>query len=141
LRARAFQRGTPGDWATDLERDPWRDADADCVAVSDGRVVATPRVLARQIASFTSELRLAGFGAVATEPAVRGQGYVRRLLALAHERNRCAGYDLAILFTRSPWVYSRSAGFSVLPFSWLDLDLHRLPTPAVQWTIEPVDPR
>jgi hypothetical protein len=55
-----------------------------------------------------------------------GQGYVRHLLAVAHERNRAAGYDLAMLFTRSPWVYSGSAGFSVLPFWGLALDFHRL---------------
>lgn len=71
---------------------------------------------------------------------MRGKGYVRRLLVLAHERNRSAGYDVAMLFTRSPWVYSGSAGFSVLPCSWLDLDVHRVPLPAGQWTIKPVDP-
>ncbi len=102
----------------------------DFVAVLDGLVVATLRVLARQIAGLASELRLAGFGAVASDSAVRGQGYVRRLLATAHERNRCDGYDLAILFTRSPWVHSDSAGFSVLPFSWLDVDVRRVPRPS-----------
>src|SRR2546426_729743 len=76
------------------ERDPWRDAGADFVGVSDGGVVATLRVLARRIAGAHSELRMSGFGAVASEPAVRGQGYVRRLLALAHDSNRTAGYDV-----------------------------------------------
>jgi predicted N-acetyltransferase YhbS len=140
LRARAFNRGTPSDWAANVEQDPWRDAGADLVAVTEGRVVATVRVLARRIAGLDSELRLAGFGDVASDPAVRGQGHVRCLLGLAHERNRSAGYDLAMLFTRSPWVYSGSAGFSIVPHSWFELDLRRLPVPACHWTIEPADP-
>ena len=140
LRARAFEQGTASDWAAYVERDPWRDAGADLVAVADGRVVATVRLLARRIAAVDGELRLAGFGAVASDPAVRRQGYVRRLLAVAHERNRAAGYDLAMLFTGSPWVYSGSAGFSALPFWWLDLDFRRLRVPAGQWTIAPADP-
>jgi predicted N-acetyltransferase YhbS len=140
LRARAFRRGTVGDWAAGHDRDPWRDDGADLVAVSGGRVVATLRVLARRIASEESEVRLAGFASVASDPNVRQLGYVRRLLALAHERNHATGYDLAMLFTRSPWVYSGSAGFSILPFWWLDADLRRLPKPAGHWTIEPADP-
>jgi predicted N-acetyltransferase YhbS len=140
LRARAFERGTATDWAAYREQDPWRDAGADLVAVSDGRLVATVRVLARRLAGLDGELRLAGFGAVASDPAVRGQGYVRRLLALAHEHNRAAGYDLALLFTRSPWVYAGSAGFSILPCWWLDLDLHQLPPAVGAWTIAPAHP-
>lgn len=140
LRARAFGQGTARDWAVSATRDPWRDAGADLVAVSDGRVVATVRLLARRIATVDGELRLAGFGAVASDPDVRRQGNVRRLLALAHERNRAAGYDLALLFTGSPWVYSGSAGFSVLPLWWLDLDFRRVPRAASPWTIVPADP-
>src|SRR5258708_7521931 len=86
LRARAFGRGGASDWAAGIDRDPWRDAGADLVAVSDGRVVATVRVLARRIAGVDGELRMAGFGDVASDPAMRRQGYIRRLLALAHER-------------------------------------------------------
>ena len=93
LRARAFERGTGGDWAVSHERDPWRDAGVDLVGVLDGRIVATVRVLARRIAGLDGELRLAGFGDVASDPAVRGQGFIRRLLHLAHERNSAAGYD------------------------------------------------
>jgi predicted N-acetyltransferase YhbS len=91
-------------------------------------------------AGLGSPLRMAGFGAVASDPTVRGQGYIRRLLALAHQRNVAAGYHLAMLFTGSPWVYSGSAGFSGLPLWWLDLDPGRLPAPAGQWTIAPADP-
>jgi predicted N-acetyltransferase YhbS len=140
LRARAFKQGTASDWAADIERDPWRDAGADLVALSDGQVVANVRVLARRITTFGGELRLAGFGDVASDPARRGQGYIRRLLALAHARNRSAGFDLAMLFTHSPWIYSGSAGFSALPFWWLDLDVPRAPAPAGgPWTIVPAE--
>ena len=141
LRARAFAHGTARDWAAFVEQDPWRDAGADLVAISEGRVVATLRVLARRITGLQRELRLAGFGAVASDPTVRKRGYVRRLLALAHEQNRGAGYDLALLFTRSPWVYSGTAGFSKLPSWWLDLDVHQTPAPAGEWMIEPADPQ
>jgi predicted N-acetyltransferase YhbS len=141
LRARAFERGTGSEWAAYVEGDPWRDAGADLVAVSDGVVVATMRLLGRRVAGLDGELRLAGIGAVSSDPAVRRRGYVRRLLALAHERSRAAGYDLAMLFTGSPWVYSGAAGFSTLPFWWLDLDVGRLPVPDGKWTVEPADPR
>jgi len=141
LRARAFKQGTADDWAASQERDPWRAAGADLVAKSEGRVVATVRVLARRIAGVDGELALAGFGDVASDPLVRGQGYVRRLLALAHERNRSAGYDVALLFTRSPWVYSGSAGFAALPAWWLDIDPRRAVVPDGRWIVEPADPR
>jgi predicted N-acetyltransferase YhbS len=140
LRARAFNQGTANDWAASHERDPWRDAGADLVALSDDRVVATVRVLARRIAGVDSELGMAGFADVASDPAVRGQGYVRRLLALAHERNRSAGYDLAMLFTRSPWVYSGSAGFAALPTWWLEIDPRRTAVSDGGWIVEQVDP-
>jgi predicted N-acetyltransferase YhbS len=140
LHARAFKRGTASGWAASAEKDPWRDYAADMVGVSDGRVVAALRVVDRQIAGVEGELRMAGFGDVASDPAVRGQGYVRRLLAVAHERNVAAGYDLALLFTDQPWIYSGSAGFSALPFWWLDLDARRLPAPTGPWTIEAADP-
>ena len=140
LRARAFERGTPAEWAAFVEHDPWRDAGADLVAVADGQVVATLRLLARRMAGVDGDLRLAGIGAVASDPAVRGRGYIRRLLALAHERNRAAGYDLALLFTGSPWVYSGSAGFETLTSWWLDLDVQRAPAAARMWAIEPADP-
>src|SRR5437762_2942690 len=109
LRARAFGRGTAAEWATGAARDPWRDDGEDLVAVSDGRVVATVRLLARGILGTDGELRLAGFGDVGSDPSVRGQGMIRRLLALAHARNRSAGYDLAMLFTGQPWIYSGRA--------------------------------
>jgi predicted N-acetyltransferase YhbS len=142
LCARAFGRGAPADWAASLERDPWRRAGAILVATADGRVVATVRIVARRMAGPDGgELRLAGFGDVASDPAVRGRGYVRRLLALAHERNRAAGYDLAMLFTAVPWVYAGRAGFAVVPFWWLDLDLGRAPRPGGRWTTAPADPR
>jgi predicted N-acetyltransferase YhbS len=139
LRARAFDRGSAREWAATFERDLSRHGGVDLVAVSNGRVVATLRVLARRIVGMETELRLAGFAAVASDPAVRGQGYVRRLLSLAHERNRAAGYHLAMLFTRSPWVYSGSAGFSVVPLPWLELNLKRVPSATDLWTIEPAD--
>jgi predicted N-acetyltransferase YhbS len=141
LRARAFQRGTAADWAAFVERDPWRHDGVDLVGMADGRVVATLYLLARRISGPEGELRLSGVGDVASDPSVRGRGYIRRLLALAHERNRAANYDLAMLFTASPWVYSGSAGFSILPCAWLDLDLHRLMEPVDGWTIESIDPR
>jgi predicted N-acetyltransferase YhbS len=141
LRARAFNQGTADDWAASHAGDPWLATGADLVAVSDGRVVATVRVLARRLAGLTGELRLAGFGDVASDPAVRGQGYIRRLLALAHERNRSDGYDLALLFTRSPWIYSGSAGFAVHPSWWLDIDPRRAGKSDDGWIIEPADPR
>jgi predicted acetyltransferase len=96
--------------------------------------------MARRMSSFDGELRLAGLGAVASDPSVRRQGYVRRLLAVAHERNRSAGYDLAMLFTRSPSVYSGSAGFATLPFWWLDVDFPRMPAPDGPWIVVPADP-
>jgi predicted N-acetyltransferase YhbS len=142
LCARAFARGIGAEWAAAQERDPWRDAGDNLVGVCDGRVVASVRVLARKLAGLEGELRLAGFGNVASDPDVRGQGYIRRVLALAHERNQAAGYDLAMLFTTQPWVYSGGGGFSVLPFSYLDLDLHApMPSAVEQWTIEAADPR
>jgi predicted N-acetyltransferase YhbS len=137
LRARAFRQGTADDWAASHERDPWRAAGADLVAKSEGRVVATVRVLARRIAGGDGELALAGFGDVGSDPVARGQGYVRRLLALAHERNRSAGYDVALLFTRSPRVYSGSAGFAALPAWWLDIDPRRAAVPDGRWIVEP----
>jgi len=53
LRARAFDQGTASDWAASAERDPWRDAGANLVAVSDGRVVATATLLYRSARSLT----------------------------------------------------------------------------------------
>jgi len=140
LRARAFKQGTADDWAASHECDPRRAAGANLVAISDGRVVATVRVLARRIAGVDGELDLAGFGDVASDPGVRGQGYVRRLLALAHERNRSTGYDMAMLFTRSPWVYSGSAGFAALPAWWLAIDPRRTRVADGRWIVEPADP-
>jgi len=141
LRARAFEQGTADDWAARHARDPWLAAGEDLVALSEDRIVATVRVLARRIAGVDGELALAGFGDVASDPATRGQGYVRRLLALAHERNRSAGYDLALLFTRSPWVYSGSPGFAPLPAWWLDIDPRRPGVAGGQWIVEPATAR
>src|SRR5262249_35504275 len=77
---------------------------------------------------------------VASDPAVRGQGYIRRLLSLAHDRNRSSGYDLAMLFTRSPWIYSGSAEFTALPNWWLDIDPRRVQATDERWIVEAVDP-
>jgi predicted N-acetyltransferase YhbS len=139
LSALAFQRGTVADWAAGLDRDPWRDAGENLVAVADGRIVGSLRVCARRIAGPAGSLRLAGIGNVASDPSIRRQGYIRRLLSLAHERSRAAGYDLAMLFTGVPHVYSGGAGFEVLPFWWLDLPLHSVGRSDRAWRVEPFD--
>jgi predicted N-acetyltransferase YhbS len=139
LSALAFQRGTVADWAAGLDRDPWRDAGENLVAVADGRVVGSLRVCARRIAGPQGDLRLAGIGNVASDPSIRRQGYIRRLLSLAHERSRAAGYDLAILFTGVPYVYSGGAAFEALPFWWLNLPLEEVARSERAWRIEPLD--
>jgi predicted N-acetyltransferase YhbS len=139
VSALAFQRGTVADWAAGLDRDPWRDAGENLVAVADGRVVASLRVCARRIAGPAGDLRLAGIANVASHPSIRRQGYIHRLLSLAHQRSSAAGYDLAMLFTGVPYVYSGGAAFETLPFWWLDIPLEGLAHPDDAWRVEPLD--
>jgi predicted N-acetyltransferase YhbS len=139
LSALAFQRGTAADWAAGLDRDPWRDAGENLVAVADGCIVGSLRVCARRVAGPAGSLRLAGIGNVASEPSIRRRGYIRRLLSLAHERCRAAGYDLAMLFTGVPHVYSGGAAFEVLPFWWLEVPIQPVARSESAWRVEPLD--
>lgn len=82
------------------------------VVVEDGAVLASacwaPRTLG---APGGGTLLAGGVSNVATAPAARGRGLVRRTLDAAHAQMRAAGADVALLFTGTPGVY-RSSGYT-----------------------------
>jgi GNAT superfamily N-acetyltransferase len=93
--------------------DPWHRISIPFVAHHEGRVVAHVGVIAIPLMLGGARVVVGGIHAVATHPAHRRRGHVRRLLAdaLAYCDERFPSIQLT---TESPSVF-RSAGFRVVP--------------------------
>lgn len=84
------------------------------VAVVDGAIASAVRIADRPVRYGDATLRLAGIGAVATHPALRGQGFASLVLVDAARSMRERGYPLAVLFTGIPAFYTR-LGWTAVP--------------------------
>lgn len=66
-------------------------------------------------------VRVAGIGAVFTQPAVRGRGHARELIERLLERAAQDGFDLSLLFSAIRPEYYERLGFVVVPTADLTL--------------------
>ncbi|BCL17586.1 GNAT family N-acetyltransferase [Micromonospora sagamiensis] len=119
-------------WATD----PGRFART-FVAVRDGRVVAAVHYLPRRLRAADGTVdRVGGVANVATRPAERGQGHVRRLLEQALAAMDVDGCAWALLFTGTPAVYLGS-GFRTFRLGYPSGRPAPPTGPPPGWTVQP----
>lgn len=86
------------------------------VGLYDGDVLlASCKVYARQLSMGTARLQARGFGAVFTEPALRGRGYASAMIAMLLDAARDAGVDVAYLFSDIRPQFYADLGFHALP--------------------------
>src|SRR4051812_493021 len=102
-------------WAAQLAT-PWGRTHLERLAlVDDGEVLASAKIYTFDAALDGRAIRVAGIGAVFTQPAHRGRGAARdlveRLLARASDR----GEDLALLFSEIGPDYYARLGFAPIP--------------------------
>ncbi len=85
-------------------------------ALVDGaEVLASLKTYAFDAVLDDRDIRVIGFGAVFTQPAHRGRGCARRLLADMLQRAAAEGYDAALLFSEIGAAYYARIGFSIVP--------------------------
>ncbi|MFI6226207.1 GNAT family N-acetyltransferase [Micromonospora echinospora] len=107
------------------------------VAVRDARVVAAVHYLPRRLRAADGTVDLVGGVAnVATRPAERGRGHVRRLLELAVTAMTVDGCAWALLFTGTPAVY-RGSGFRTFRLGYTSGRPAAPTAPPEGWTVRP----
>jgi GNAT superfamily N-acetyltransferase len=72
-------------------------------AVRDGQLLARVTVIRRQFRSSQGLTDFSGVTDVVTRPDGMGHGLARRLIRVAHERERRSGIRLALLWTQRSW--------------------------------------
>jgi len=117
LSRRAYDRYYTAQLAT-----PWgRSALRRWALVDAGAVLASAKVYQFSGVLDGQSIRIAGLGAVFTQPAHRGRGYARMLVDRILERAAADGADLALLFSEIGPDYYARLEFSVIPRSDLTL--------------------
>jgi predicted N-acetyltransferase YhbS len=101
---------------------PWGRERLRRVALVEGEEV----LASAKIYTFDAELdgapvRVAGLGAVFTQPAHRGRGAARDLIARLLEREAAAGAGIALLFSEIGPAYYARLGFEVVPTTQREL--------------------
>jgi GNAT superfamily N-acetyltransferase len=95
---------------------PWGRSHMSRWALVDGGEVAASAKVYRFDATLDGRaIRVAGFGAVFTQPAHRGRGYARELIERLLERAAADGADAALLFSEIGPDYYARLGFEVIP--------------------------
>ncbi len=99
------------------------------IGLYDGiTLVASCKQYARSLHSRFGRLSALGFGAVFTPAAYRGRGYASIMMALALDRARADGHDLAYLFSDIRPQFYAALGFATLPSRALTLHASALPS-------------
>lgn len=85
------------------------------VGLSDGTsLLSSFKRYERAIHMGAQRLRAFGIGAVYTAPELRGRGYASAMIAMAMDRARADGYDVAYLFSDIRPQFYKELGFSQL---------------------------
>jgi GNAT superfamily N-acetyltransferase len=130
LSPRAYERYYSGQRAT-----PWGRSHLRRWALLDhGTVLASAKIYELKAVLDGHSIRIAGLGAVFTQPGHRGRGYARIIVERVLERTAAEGADLALLFSEIGPAYYARLGFSVIPASELTLQVvesNRRGAPAV----------
>lgn len=92
------------------------------------RCVASFKRYDRTMRCGGKRLRAIGFGAVFTPPELRGRGYASVMVAMALDRARRDGYDLAYLFSDIRPQFYAAIGFRTLPSRRFSLRADLLPS-------------
>ncbi len=118
LSPRAYERYYAGQLAT-----PWGRSHLARWALVNaaGAVLASAKLYRFDAVLDGQPTRIAGLGAVFTQPAHRGRGHARLLIERLIEHAQADGADLALLFAEIGSEYYARLGFSVLPRSALTL--------------------
>jgi len=102
--------------------------------VADGRVLATLDILSKEIEHAGERYAASGLSTVATDEALRGRGYGRRLVVAAREAIERDGADLGIFTCDRPLgPFYESAGWTVVPGAVLVGGTPDEPFPSDQW--------
>lgn len=99
-----------GRWASE----PDRSLDSIRVAVVDGQIRSTLRIVARHIYLAGHAIPIGGVGSVCTDPAYRGQGLASALLADAVRYMAASGMALSVLFAERQELF-REHGWKPVP--------------------------
>src|SRR4051812_19358041 len=102
--------------------------------VADGRVLASLDILSKDIEHAGERYAARGLSTVATDQALRGRGYGRRLASAAREAIGASGADLGIFTCDRPLgPFYESAGWSIVPGAVLVGGTPDAPFPSDQW--------
>src|SRR5437660_623715 len=111
-----LDRSAYGRWYAAQLATAWGRAHIERWALVDGDQVLTSAKIYRLDATLDGRpIRVAGIGAVFTQPAQRGRGAARDLLARLLDRAAADGVDAALLFSEIGADYYARLGFDVLP--------------------------
>ena len=97
-------------------------------------LVASFKRYERAVRNGARRLRAIGFGAVFTPAQYRGRGYASVMLAMALDRARNEGYDLAYLFSDIRPQFYAALGFRTLPSHRFSLHADALPATRLEPT-------
>jgi predicted N-acetyltransferase YhbS len=101
---------------------PWGRRGLTRWALVDGRhVLASAKIYMFDAALDGRPIRIAGFGAVFTQPAHRGRGAARELMTRLLAKVAAEGADAALLFSEIGPAYYARLGFSPVPLDDLSL--------------------
>jgi predicted N-acetyltransferase YhbS len=89
--------------------------------VDRGEVLASAKIYMFDATLDGRAIRIAGFGAVFTQPAHRGRGVARELMLRLLDKAAAGGADAALLFSEIGPDYYARLGFSVVPLDDLSI--------------------
>lgn len=95
--------------------------------VDRGEVLASAKIYLFDATLDRHPVRVAGFGAVFTQPASRGRGAARELMTRLLEKVAAEGADLALLFSEIGADYYARLGFTAIPLDDLSIRVREDP--------------
>ncbi len=103
------------------------------MGLSDGAALLSSfKRYERAIHMGTQRLRAFGIGAVYTPPELRGRGYASAMIAMAMDRARADGYDVAYLFSDIRPQFYEELGFTHLASRAISLRSDNLPNDRIE---------
>lgn len=103
------------------------------MGLSDGSTLLSSfKRYERAIHMNAQRLRAFGIGAVYTPSALRGRGYASAMIAMAMDRARADGYDIAYLFSDIRPQFYEELGFSSLASRAISLRADNLPNDRIE---------
>lgn len=113
----------------EIARSPYGRRHYRTIGLYDGAtLVASFKRYERTVLSASHRLHAIGFGAVFTPEEYRGRGYASVMLAMALDRARNDGYEVAYLFSDIRPQFYTALGFCALPSRGISLRADTLPT-------------